>query len=95
MYERMVYDMNKQYADIDRKNDFDFFLSNYDDFYKKYGHCCIAIRFNEIIGVYKSIQEAINVLSNQYDLGEYIVQECNGDESGYTNYITSWQLVGV
>lgn len=87
--------MNKQYADIDRKNDFDFFLSNYDDFYKKYGHCCIAIRFNEILGVYKSIQKAINVLSNQYDLGEYIVQECNGDESGYTNYITSWQLVGV
>ena len=52
-------------------------------------------RFNEILGVYKSIQEAINILSNQYELGEYIVQECNGDESGYTNYISSWQLISV
>ena len=87
--------MGKEYTDTDRKNDFDFFLSQYDDLYKKYGHCCIAIRFKEILGIYKSIPEAINVLSNQYDLGEYIVQECNGDESGYTNYISSWQLVGV
>ena len=87
--------MSKEYTDTDRKNDFDFFLSQYDDLYKKYGHCCIAIRFKEILGIYKSIPEAINVLSNQYDLGEYIVQECNGDESGSTNYISSWQLVGI
>lgn len=84
-----------EYTDDDRKKDFDFFLSNYDDFYERYGNCYIAIRFKEILGIYKSIPEAINVLSNQYDLGEYIVQECNGDESGYTNYISSWQLVGV
>ena len=45
--------------------------------------------------MYRSIQEAIDILSNQYDIGEYIVQECNGSESGYTNYISSWQLVGV
>ena len=43
----------------------------------------------------QSIQEAIDILSNQYELGEYIIQECNGEESGYTNYISSWQLVGV
>lgn len=87
--------MNKEYTDTDRKNDFDFFLKHYEDFYKKYGHSCIAIRFGEILGVYKSIQEAIDILSCQYELGEYIIQECNGDESGYTNYISSWQLVGV
>lgn len=87
--------MKKEYTDTDRRNDFDFFLSHYDEYYKKYGHCCIAIRCNEILGVYKSIQEAIDILSNQYELGEYIVQECNGEESGYTNYISSWQLVGV
>lgn len=87
--------MNKEYTDIDRKNDFNFFLTHYNEFYGKYGYCCVAIRFNEILGVYKSIQEAINILSNQYELGEYIVQECNGDESGYTNYISSWQLISV
>lgn len=87
--------MKKEYSNIDRKNDFDFFLNHYEDFYEKYGYCYIAIRFGEILGVYKSIQEAIDILSNQYELGEYIIQECNGDESGYTNYISSWQLVGV
>ena len=87
--------MKKEYTDTDRRNDFDFFLSHYEEYYKKYGQCYIAIRFNEILGVYKSIQEAIDILSNQYELGEYIIQECNGEESGYTNYISSWQLVGV
>ncbi len=87
--------MKKEYSENDRNNDFEFFLKNYDDFYNKYGYCYVAIRFEEILGIYKSMQEAINILSNQYELGEYIVQECNGDESGYTNYISSWQLVGI
>ena len=87
--------MKREYTENDRNNDFDFFLKNYHDFYKRYGHCCIAIRFEEILGIYNSIQEAIDILSNQYELGEYIIQECNGDESGYTNYISSWQLIGV
>lgn len=85
----------REYTDIDRKNDFEYFLKHYDEFYKKYGNCCIAIRFQKILGIYKSIEECINILSNRYDLGEYIIQDCNGDESGYTNYISSWQLVGV
>ena len=42
--------MKKEYTDTDRRNDFDFFLSHYDEYYKKYGHCCIAIRYNEILG---------------------------------------------
>ena len=87
--------MDNKYTDKDRQNDFDFFIKHYEEFYKKYGNCCIAIRFNEILGVYKNIQEAISILSNKYELGEYIIQECNGDESAYTNYISSWQLVGI
>ena len=84
-----------EYTDDDRKKDFDFFLSNYDDFYKKYGNCYIAIRFEKVLGIFQSTQDAINTLSNQYELGDYIVQKCNGNESGYTNYISSWQLVGI
>lgn len=84
-----------EYTDDDRKKDFDFFLSNYDDFYEKYGNCYIAIRFEKVLGIFQSTQDAINTLSNQYELGDYIVQKCNGNESGYTNYISSWQLVGI
>lgn len=84
-----------EYTDNDRKKDFDFFLSNYDDFYERYGNCYIAIRFEKVLGIFQSTQDAINTLSNQYELGDYIVQKCNGNESGYTNYISSWQLVGI
>lgn len=84
-----------EYTDDDRKKDFDFFLSNYDDFYERYGNCYIAIRFEKVLGIFQSTQDAINTLSNQYELGDYIVQKCNGNESGYTNYISSWQLVGI
>ena len=89
------YFMKKAYTANDRKSDFDFFLKNYYEFYERYGNCYIAIRFKKILGVYRCNQEAINILSNQYELGEYIVQECNGNESGYTNYIFSWQLIGI
>lgn len=84
-----------QYTDIDRTNDFMFFKEMYDDIYEEYGHKYVAIRNREIIGVYDSIPEGISDLSPKYPLGTYIIQECNGDESGYTNWVTSWQLVSV
>lgn len=83
------------YTDNDRSRDFDFFLAHYDEFFKRYGYCFIAIRQEKILGIYENLQGAIDALSGQYELGGYIVQECNGDESAYTNYVSSWQLVGV
>lgn len=77
----------KEYTQTDRIDDFHYFLEHYDEFFKKYGYCYIAIRFKEILGVYSSMQEAISVLSNRYKTGEYIVQEGNWNESGYTCYI--------
>lgn len=83
------------YTDSDRSRDFEYFLAHYDELFKQYGYCFIAIRQEKILGIYESLQGAIDALSGQYELGEYIVQECNGDESAYTNYVSSWQLVGV
>ena len=62
---------------------------------KKYGHKFIAIQNQSILGVYDDEITAINENSEKYPLGSFIVQECNGDESGYTNYISSWQLVSI
>lgn len=81
------------YSDINRKDDFEWFLKEYDNLYKKYGHKFIAIKNQEIIGVFDDKNIALDITSEKHKLGTFIVQECNGDESGYTNYITSWELV--
>lgn len=87
--------MNKEYTDIDRKNDFDFFLNQYDDIYDKYGECFVAIRRSKIIGVFKDEKQALDIASSEFGYGNFIVQKCNGDETGYTNYITSFQLIKI
>lgn len=84
-----------RYGDNERREDFEFFLKNYQSIFEKYGNCFVAIRNKTIIGVFKTEKEAIDITSAQYELGEFIIQKCNGDETGYTNYITSWQLIGV
>lgn len=76
-----------EYTDIDRKKDFDFFLQHYQELYQEYGHKLMAIKNTEILGIYDSVREAIYEIGKTYPLGTFIVQECNGDESGYTHYM--------
>lgn len=83
------------YGENERMSDFQFFIEHYNELYEKYGHKFIAIKEHKILGVYDDAVSAINITSKEYPLGTFIVQECNGDESGYTNYISSWQLVGI
>jgi hypothetical protein len=83
------------YGDIERRKDFDFFIKSYQELYSQYGHKFIAIKNQKILGSYDTELEAITNTEKQYPLGSFIVQECNGDESGYTNYISSWQIVSI
>ena len=83
------------YGEKERNNDFEFFVANYDCFFQKYGHKFLAIRNKQVLGVYDDELSAINETSKTYPIGSFVVQECNGDESGYTNYISSWQLVSL
>lgn len=81
------------YTDQDRNNDFQWFLSIYDDLYKKYGHKIFAIQNKKILGIYDDKNDAIDTTAKTYELGTFIVQECTGDETEYMCYITSWELV--
>jgi len=81
------------YTSENRKADFQFFLDEYDNLYKKYGHKFFAIQNQQILGVFDTQDEALQSISQTNEMGTFIVQECNGDESGYTSYISSWQLV--
>ena len=79
------------YGETERKKDFEYFIEHYQELYHKF----IAIKNKTVLGVYNSEIAAMDDISKQYPLGTFIIQECNGDESGYTNYISSWQIIGV
>lgn len=70
------------------RSDFNWFLNNYNDLYKQYGHKFLAIKDKKIIGVYDSVRQAVDEIKEP--LGTFIVQECNGDSSAYTNSIASF-----
>jgi len=69
--------------------DFEWFLENYDDIYKKYGHSFVSIKNKKILGAYSSVRKAVDATEKHEKLGTFIVQECNGDSSAYTGQITS------
>lgn len=73
--------------------DFKWFLENYNDLFLKYGRKFLAIKDQKVIGVYDEAGEAVRQTMKSEELGSFIVQKCTGDETGYTNYISSWQLV--
>lgn len=75
------------YTENDRRKDFDYFVENRQELYDKYGHTYIAIRNESVLGCYGSIPEAISQLADQYEIGNYIVQECTDDDSGYKTTI--------
>jgi len=70
-------------------NDFKWFLKNYQDLYSKYGDKYLAIKNERVIGVYSSFVQGVIETQKTETPGSYIVQHCNGLESGYTDYISS------
>lgn len=89
---RLGVDSMDTYTEQDRLNDFKYFVSIYQDLYNKYGESFIALKNKKILGAFKTVNEAIQALSDKYKLGTYIIQECNGDESGYTASIMTIRI---
>lgn len=81
-----------RYTEKDSHNDFQWFIKHYDDFYKKYGRCYIAIRHQEILGVFDNQTEGVAEISKIYPLGTFLVQPCSGNASEYTAYIASPEI---
>lgn len=75
------------YSDIERRIDFDYFIENYKKLYEKYGHKFLAIKDKKVLGAYNSVLEAVNDLTGKYKVGDYIIQECTGDDSAYRTTI--------
>lgn len=83
-----------EYREKDRTRDFDFFMKNYQELFKRYGHKFLAIRDEKVLGAYNSVSEAIGNLSDKYEPGEYIIQECTGDETAYRTSIMRLMIKG-
>lgn len=69
--------------------DYKWFVNNYQKIYEEYGKTYVAISNEKILGHYDSYVEAVRETLKTLQLGEFIVQYCNGDESAYTGYIAS------
>lgn len=84
----------KRYENKDRNEDFDYFLQNYHEFFQRYGHKFLAIQYKKILGSFDSVTEAIEFLSQNYQTGTYIVQECDGNDSAYQTNIMRLKIKG-
>ena len=76
-----------------QEKDYKWFLENYNNLYKEYGQKYLAIKNQNVIGVYSSYADAVNTTKKTEKLGTFIVQFCSGDETAYTNRIYSLNLV--
>ena len=72
-----------------QSQDYEWFLSNYSDIFEKYGDTYLAIKNQKVLGSYPSYAEGVRQTQKHEELGTFIVQHCNGNETGYTNYIAS------
>lgn len=70
--------------DIPLKNEFDFYLSNQQEFVEKYNGKVIVIKSQELIGVYDSLVEAIDETKKTHKLGTFLVQEVEPGTNAYT-----------
>jgi len=76
-----------------QNSDFQWFQEHYHDLFSKYGSSYLAIKNKKVIGVFYSFSEGVIATQKKEELGSFIVQLCNGDESGYTNYIASMNFM--
>ena len=82
------------YTDADRSKDFHYFISINKDFFAEHGHKYVAIRNLKVLDYSDSKTELIKRMkSKSYEIGSYILQNCTGDESGYTVKLTNYILI--
>jgi len=59
-----------------QKLDFDYFLENMEELYRKYGHKFIVVKNHNIIGVYDNFVNAYESTIKTEKIGTFLIQEC-------------------
>lgn len=71
---------------------FKYFIDHYKEIFSKYGHSFIVLKNESVLAAYPSFSEAYRNTIKTEQLGDFNIQECNGNETGYTNYIASCEV---
>ena len=76
--------MPTEYTTEQRTKDFEYFIREYDNLFKLYGHKFLAVKNESVLLAGDSIRDVINQMNPSMKVGNYLIQECNGEESAYT-----------
>jgi hypothetical protein len=61
------------------KQDYEYFINNIEELYKKYGHSFLVVKGEEIIGAYDTFESAFDETVKSLPLGSFLIQECVED----------------
>jgi len=70
-------------AKVILKDEFDFFMTNREDLVKKYEGKYLAIKNNQVLGVYDSFDTAIIKTQKTDPLGTFLIQKCEANDECY------------
>lgn len=70
-------------------NDFKWFNENRKELFNKYGLSYLAIKNQEVIGVYDSYSAGVKNTQLSEKIGTFIVEHCTNVDADYMNYIYS------
>jgi fibrillarin-like rRNA methylase len=69
-----------------QEQDFEYFIQNMGDFYKRYGHKFLVIKNKNIIGSYDTFNTALDETLKKESAGTFIIQECFRNKEESVNY---------
>jgi len=65
-------------------NEFDYYLEHQQELVQKYNGKIIVIKGQTVIGVFDSELEAVQKISEEHELGTFLVQKCEPGGQSYT-----------
>jgi len=71
------------------EKEFDYYIAHQEELVKTYKDKCIVLKSEKVIGVYDSIEEAVNETSKTEELGTFLVQRVEPGEDNYTQVFHS------
>lgn len=71
------------------REDFEWFVANYDALHDQYGDCFLVIKDKKVLRACQSYAEGVHETEKEEPLGTFIVQECRGATPSYNSCIAS------
>lgn len=73
----------------DRNKSFEWFLTNYDELSRQFAPSYLVIKNCAVVEHAATPSEALEKALQFAEIGEFIIQACDGTPDAYTSYISS------